>query len=388
MAHRESLGIEAIDHLTFYVEYLHRSREFYLEKMGFSEVAHTTPETHKRLGFEAAVFGAGQVRVQVCTPLNSHSPIAHYLKRHPAGVAEVAFRVSDLERTVRLLEKRGATLIEDPVRVKDGGEYREAAIATPLGDVHYVFVQRDGYPGYAPGFVSIGSTAAATGAESIPSHFGWQRIDHVTSNVRTMLPVALFYEHVLGFERFWKVEFHTSDIAPAGYLGSGLRSVVMRDPDSDIKFATNEPARPNFRGSQVQKFIDANHGPGVQHAAFMVEDIIPVVRGLREHQIEFLDTPDAYYEALPARLAKEGVAIEESIEELRRLGLLVDGEEGKYLLQLFLREADLLYHDERAGPFFYEIIQRKGSPGFGEGNFRALFESIERDQMGFSAKPQ
>jgi len=126
----------------------------------------------------------------------------------------------------------------------------------------------------------------------------------------------------------------------------------------------------------------------VQHAAFLVEDIIPVVRGLREHQIEFLDTPAAYYEALPARLQKEGVAIEESIDELQKLGLLVDGEEGKYLLQLFLREADLLYGDERAGPFFYEIIQRKGSPGFGEGNFRALFESIERDQMGFSAKPQ
>lgn len=386
---KESLGIEAVDHLTFYVEYLHRSREFYMEKMGFSEVAHTTPETHKRLGYEAAVFGAGQVRVQVCTPLNSHSPVAHYLKRHPAGVAEVAFRVSDLEKTVRLLEKRGATLVESPLRVTDsGGEYREAVIATPLGDLNYVFVQRERYPGYAPGFVSLGSTGAATGTDAIPSPFGWGRIDHITSNARTMLPVALFYEHVLGFERFWKVEFHTSDIAGPGFAGSGLRSVVMRDPDSDVKFATNEPARPNFAGSQIQKFIGANHGPGVQHAAFTVEEIIPVVRELREHQIDFLDTPAAYYDALPDRLAREGVAIEESIADLKQLGLLVDGEEGKYLLQLFLREADRLYGDERAGPFFYEIIQRKGSPGFGEGNFRALFESIERDQMGFSAKPQ
>lgn len=388
MRKRESLGIEAIDHLTFYVEYLHRSREFYLEKIGFAEVAHTTPETHKRQGFEASVFGAGAIRIQVCTPLNSHSPIAQYLKRHPAGVAEVAFRVRDLERTVRLLEQRGGTLIEDPIHVREGGgDYREAAIATPLGDVNYVFVQRDRYPGYAPGFAPTGDAAAASGEASVPSPYNWERIDHVTSNVRTMRPVALFYEEVMGFEPFWNVAFHTSDIAPLGYPGSGLRSIVMRDPDSELKFATNEPVRPNFRGSQVQKFIDANFGPGVQHAAFLVPDIIPVVRGLREHEIEFLDTPDAYYQALPERLKREGVVIEESIDDLRELGLLVDGEDGKYLLQLFLREADRLYHDERAGPFFYEIIQRKGSPGFGEGNFRALFESIERDQMGFGAKP-
>jgi 4-hydroxyphenylpyruvate dioxygenase len=384
MKERESLGLLALDHLTFYVEYLHRSREFYLEKMGFVELAHTTSETHKRRGVEASVFGAGEIRIQVCTPLNSDSPVAHYLKRHPAGVAEVAFRVADLERTVRLLEARGGTLVEEPVTVReDGGVYREAAIATPIGDVSYVFVQRDGYRGYAPGFASPPGTSPH-GFVATP--YNWGKLDHVTSNVRTLRPLALFYQEVLGFEPYWKVEFHTSDIAPPGYRGSGLRSVVMRDPESGIKFATNEPACPNFSGSQVQKFIDANYGPGVQHAAFTVDAIIPVVRGLRAHEIEFLDTPGAYYDALLDRLRGQGVpGIEEEIGDLRDLGLLVDGEEGRYLLQLFLREADRYYHDERAGPFFYEIIQRKGSEGFGEGNFRALFESIERDQMGFAA---
>jgi 4-hydroxyphenylpyruvate dioxygenase len=386
MKERESLGIEALDHLTFYVEYLHRSREFYLEKMGFVELAHTTPETHKRRGFEASVFGAGEIRIQVCTPLNSESHVARYLKRHPAGVTEVAFRVADLERAVRLLEARGATLLEDPVTHRDGsGVYREAVIATPIGDVNYVFVQRDGYPSFAPGYVAC---SGASIEKPVPTSYGWGHLDHVTSNVRSLRPLVLWYEEVLGLERYWQVEFHTSDIAPPGYPGSGLRSIVMWDPGSQIKFASNEPARPNFAGSQVQKFIDANHGPGVQHAAFTVKEIIPVVGGLREHQIEFLDTPGSYYDALPERLRRQGVAgIEEPIDALRELGILVDGEDGGYLLQLFLREADLLYHDERAGPFFYEIIQRKKAQGFGEGNFRALFESIERDQMGFSGKP-
>lgn len=386
MKDRESLGIEALDHLTFYVEYLHRSREFYLEKINFVELAHTTPELHKRRGYEASVFGAGEIRIQVCTPLNSESPVARYLKRHPAGVAEVAFRVADLERAVRLLESRGATLIDEPVTHRDGGGiYREAVIATPIGDVNYVFVQREGYAGFAPGYVSC----SPAGIEKpLKTPYRWGHLDHVTSNVRSLRPLALWYEEVLGLERYWQVEFHTSDIAPPGYPGSGLRSIVMWDPVSKIKFASNEPARPNYLGSQVQKFIDANHGPGVQHAAFTVEEIIPVVRGLREHQIEFLDTPGAYYDALTERLRSQGVAaIEESIDSLRELGILVDGEDDGYLLQLFLREADLLYHDERAGPFFYEIIQRKKAQGFGEGNFRALFESIERDQMGFSKKP-
>jgi 4-hydroxyphenylpyruvate dioxygenase len=380
-----SLGLVALDHLTFAVEYLHRSREFYLERLGFKELAHTTAETHKQRGFEAAVFGAGDIRIQVCTPLNSHSPVARYLKQHPAGVVEVAFRVTDLEQTVRVLEARGATFLDDPVTVREGsGVYREAAIATPLGDVNYVFVQRDGFTGWAPGYTSPpGVNPLAT----VPSSYNWGHLDHVTSNVRTLRPMALFYQEVLGFEPYWKVEFHTSDIAPAGYLGSGLRSVVMHDPESGIKFATNEPARPNYAGSQVQKFIDANHGPGVQHAAFTVDEIIPVVRSLREHEIEFLDTPGAYYDALLDRLRRQGVpGIEEEVGDLRELGLLVDGEDGRYLLQLFLREADRYYGDERAGPFFYEIIQRKGSAGFGEGNFRALFESIEREQMGFDAK--
>ncbi|HXN32528.1 MAG TPA: VOC family protein, partial [Polyangiaceae bacterium] len=210
------------------------------------------------------------------------------------------------------------------------------------------------------------------------------RFDHVTSNFETMAPALLWMEHVLGFERFWQVQFHTDDVARlADQGGSGLRSAVMWDPASGVKFANNEPRRPNFKASQINIFHEEHRGDSVQHVALAVSDIVEAVRGMRKRGVEFMNTPKAYYDALPERLKGLGVgAISESLAALEELQILADGDgPGRYLLQIFLKDSAGLYASAEAGPFFYEIIQRHGDTGFGAGNFRALFESIERQQL-------
>jgi 4-hydroxyphenylpyruvate dioxygenase len=159
--------------------------------------------------------------------------------------------------------------------------------------------------------------------------------------------------------------------------------VVMRDPKSGTKFANNEPWRPAFESSQINIFHEEQRGDGVQHVALTVQDILPAVRGMRERGLEFMPTPGTYYDALPERLRALGIgSIDEDLRRLRELEILVDGDgPRRYLLQIFLKESSGLYHEPAAGPFFYEIIQRKGDQGFGAGNFRALFESIERAQQ-------
>nr|MBA2538204.1 VOC family protein [Deltaproteobacteria bacterium] len=225
--------------------------------------------------------------------------------------------------------------------------------------------------------------AIASPAPTTPLNpYGFQEIDHVTSNFQTMKPMLLWLEHVLGFEQMWKVEFHTSDVEPGRTTGSGLKSIVMWEPASGTKFANNEPARPFFKSSQINIFNEELRGDGVQHVALTCANMIDTVRGLRDSGVTFMPTPGSYYDMLPERIAKTGIQkIDEEIPTLRDLGILVDGDhEHAYMLQIFLKEAAGLYKDPAAGPFFYEIIQRKGDRGFGAGNFRALFESIEREQ--------
>ena len=252
------------------------------------------------------------------------------------------------------------------------------SITTPFGDTTFRFMERRGYSLLFPGFVPAPPT-------SHPNRFGFERIDHITSNFQTMKPALLWMQHVLGLEQLWEIAFHTNDVAAAQKRehGSGLKSVVMWDPASGVKFANNEPFRPFFKESQINIFAEDNRGDGVQHSALAVRDIVSAVRALRAGGVEFMSTPGTYYDVLPARLQTIGVGgIDEEIATLRALEILVDGEKPRqYLLQIFLKEAAGLYHDREAGPFFFEIIQRKGDQGFGAGNFRALFEAIERDQQ-------
>lgn len=381
----EHIGITGYDSFHFVVENLERSRKFYAERFDFKEVARAGDELVARGGQQATVFGAGHARIVVSSPLRQQSKAARYLKRHPAGVMSLSFAVTNLDETIAFLEKRGGTFLADPVEDKDeaGGTYRSIEIATPLGDVAFRFVERKNYKRFAPGFVDVGG-----GHSSNPVNmFGIRDIDHVTSNGLTMQPIIGWYRDVLGMEPFWDISFHTQDVAKARVSGSGLRSIVMWEPKSGVKFATNEPLRPHFRDSQIAKFVEDNQGPGVQHIAFAVDNIISSVEELKQRGVEFMETPKAYYLALPERLAALGITnVKEEIAELERLQILVDGAHAKYMLQIFLREAASMYDEVRAGPFFYEVIQRCGDEGFGYGNFRALFESIERFQKSQPSK--
>ena len=381
----EHIGITGYDSYHFVVENLDRSRKFYAERFDFKEVARAGDALVERGGQQSVVFGAGEVRVCVSTPLRQQSKAARFLKRHPAGVMSLSFRVDDLDHTMAFLEKRGGTFLADPIEDKDegGGTYRSVEIATPLGDVAFRFVERKNYKRFAPGFVDSGAGNASNPANM----YGIRNIDHVTSNGLTMQPIIAWYRDVLGMVPFWDISFHTDDVKKKEASGSGLRSIVMWDPKSGVKFATNEPLRPHFRDSQIAKFVDDNMGPGVQHIAMAVDNIVWSIEELKRRGVEFMDTPKAYYLALPERLAQLGITnVAQELAELERLQILVDGGHDKYMLQIFLREASTMYDEVRAGPFFYEVIQRCGDEGFGYGNFRALFESIERFQKQAAAK--
>jgi 4-hydroxyphenylpyruvate dioxygenase len=377
MAKVEPIGIKHVEALHYYVHDLERSRRFYTKLMDFREVGVSEPEMDRRMNQRSAVFAAGGVRVVVSQPVGEGGRAHRWLAKHPDGVGTIIFEVEDIERAFVLIEGRGGTPISDILHVDlPGGRFSTFSITTPFGGTTFRFVHRKGEPGLFPGF--------AAHSEHIGGHnaHGFTEIDHVTANFETMSPALLWMEHVLGFERFWQIEFHTRDLATDAETGSGLKSVVMWDRKSGVKFANNEPKRPHFRASQINLFHEDQRGDGVQHAAIGVADILSAVRAMRARGVQFMATPDAYYEMLSQRLATIGVKrIDEDIAALHELGILVDGNaEHSYLLQIFLRESSGLYEEREAGPFFYEIIQRKGDPGFGGGNFRALFESIERQQ--------
>ena len=378
---RPSLGIQRIQGLHYYVHDLERTRRFLVDKLDFLELGSSGPELEREGRQRSAAFRAGEALYVIHEPVGGGGRAWRYLRKHPEGVGTVVLDVEEIDRTFRLLDERGGTLITDVQRFSDeGGTLAMFSITTPFGDTTFRFVERRGYSRLFPGFVpSAAATATATG-----NRFGFQRIDHLTANFQTMKPALLWMEHVLGFEQMWEIAFHTQDVASPEKRqhGSGLKSIVMWDPASDVKFANNEPFRPFFKESQINLFAEDNRGDGIQHSALSVDDIVTAVRGLRAAGVEFMPTPGSYYDVLPERLRQIGVGtIDESVDLLRELEILVDGgKPHQYLLQIFLKEAAGRYHDPEAGPFFFEIIQRKGDQGFGAGNFRALFEAIEREQ--------
>lgn len=374
----ESARIKRLEALHYHVHDLARSRRFYLDKLDFREVGVSSDELNAHAQQRSAVFEAEQCRVIVSEPIGPNCRASRFLARHPDGVATLIFEVEDLDHTFAFVSSRGATLTTDIVtHATADGTLRHFTITTPFGDTLFRFVERKGitpvFPGFSPHATHVGGT----------NRFGFTHFDHITSNFLTMAPALLWMQHVMGFERFWDVEFHTTDVSGPADKGSGLKSTVMWDPHSGCKFANNEPARPFFRASQIAIFVDDHRGDGVQHAALAVRDILTAVRTLKGTGVEFMPTPGTYYDMLPERIRKLNIGrIDEDHNVLRELEILVDGEgPGSYLLQIFLKDSAGLYREPAAGPFFYEIIQRKGDQGFGAGNFRALFESIERQQM-------
>lgn len=380
MSKLEPLGITRLDSLHYYVHDIDRVRSLFVDKMDFQEIGVSGENFNRRGKQRSAVFRAGQATFVFIEPMGVGGAAWRFLKKHPEGIGTLVFEVEDIDKAYALLDERGATLMGAVERFEDeGGTLATFSITTPFGDTTFRFVERKGYGGIFPDYVPHAEPKGGS------NRFGFDEVDHITSNFLTMKPALLWMQHVLGFEEYWEVAFHTTDVSESkrAQHGSGLKSVVMWDPHSGIKFANNEPAPPNFRASQIHLFAEDHHGAGIQHTALTVPDIISTVKDLRGEGVAFMPTPGAYYDMLPEHLDRIGVgSIEEDVDVLRELEILVDGGANRsYMLQIFLQEQATQFKATEAGPFFIEIIQRKGDKGFGAGNFRALFESIERQQV-------
>lgn len=376
MARSAALGILGVEGVHFFVHELERGRSFWVDKLDFAFTGASTEAAAEKNGERTEVYQAADVTYLYTSPLRENSTSGAYLKRHPDGVAEVLFRVKDAQKTFDVLVERGGTPTSDVQRTEgEGGSLAWFSITTAFGDVRFTFVERDGYRSILPGIERFATPQGGN------NRFGFGHIDHITSNFLTLQPLLLWCKEVLGFEEYWGIEFHTDDVSKNQDRGSGLRSTVVWDPASGVKFANNEPKRPFFEASQIYTFVEDNHGPGIQHTALTIENIMEAVPQMRAANIEFMPTPGVYYEMLVPRLEGDGIELDEEISALAEREILVDGEgPGKYMLQIFCKDFARLFNNPNGGPFFLEIIQRKGDRGFGGGNFRALFESIERQQ--------
>ena len=351
------LPLNAIHHVELLVGNAKQAAYYYRRAFGFSQIAYAGPETGVR-NQASYVLAQGQIRLVVSTPLSPEDPMAEHLHKHGDGVLDIAFLVPDVDACFREAVTRGARAALAPYDLADNcGRIRRAKIQV-YGDTLHSFISLLDYSGpFLPGYQPRRKPAAGVGLKSI---------DHIVGNVEAgrMNDWGTFYDHVLGFHQF--MSFDDKDISTEF---TALRSKVMADPTRTIKFPINEPA-PGRRKSQIQEYLDYNLGPGVQHIALFTEDILHTVSLLLENGVEFLATPDAYYDLIWERVGD----IPEDHEEIRKLKILVDRDENGYLLQLFTRPV------EDRPTLFFEIIQREGCAGFGKGNFRALFEAIEREQ--------
>jgi 4-hydroxyphenylpyruvate dioxygenase len=380
----KTIGLKNYHSVEFYVHDIEKTAAWHHAVMDFKEVARSTPEYEAKHGMRSLVLKCNASLCWILTqPLESNSSAGKWLKIHPDGCAFVNFSVHNLETTATFLAERKAPFlyeIQTHKNANSAGHWKETAIATGIGDANFRFIETESYESFAPGF-----RWTADFHSTPDSKYNYTEIDHITCNGRSMHAITEFYRAVMGFEQYWGIEFHTSHHKPEAGTGSGLESIVMWDPESGIKFATNQPFAPFFNNSQIQIFVEDHGGSGIQHLALSTPDIIQAVGGLREAGAKFLDAPGKYYDQLPARMAENKIGqIREPMEAIRKLGILVDGRDNKYLLQLFMKEWYLQTGVKADGPFFYEVIQRAGDPGFGDGNFKALFDSIEQDQVAMS----
>jgi 4-hydroxyphenylpyruvate dioxygenase len=356
----EHFPILDFHHVEFYVGNAKQAAHFYRSVLGFQPLAYCGPETGQR-GFVSYVLKQNHIRFVFTTPLSSRHPAAEWLKRHGDGVRDTAFEVADSASAHASCLSRGAVSAYSPTETSDeNGTYRAAGIQT-YGETIHSLVDSSEYSGaWAPGYVALEVPGIAGRFPNL------QYIDHVVGNVEQnrMNNWMDFYQRVFGFANF--VAFDEGDISTKY---SSLKSRVMRSKNWKIKLPINEPAR-GLRKSQIEEFLQYCEGPGVQHIALGTGDIIKSVDSLKAKGLEFLSVPDAYYETLSARVGR----IEEDLSAIRRLGILVDKDEEGYLLQIFTKPL------EDRPTLFLEIIQRKGSRGFGQNNFQALFESLEIEQ--------
>jgi 4-hydroxyphenylpyruvate dioxygenase len=356
----DDFPVEGIDAIEFAVGNARQAAHFYSTAFGMRVTAYSGPETGARA--EAAyVLEAGSARFVLRGPVRADSPVAASVARHGDGVTDIALRVPDATRAYELAVARGATGLDEPRVVEDEhGKVVLAAIAT-YGDTRHTLVERGAYDGpYLPGFVAREPLVAP------PPKRWFQAVDHVVGNVELgrMDQWVAFYHRVMGFTNM--AEFIGDDIA-TDY--SALMSKVVADGGRKVKFPLNEPAV-GRRKSQIDEYLEFYGGPGVQHIALATNDIVETVTAMRAAGVEFLSTPDTYYDDLAGRIGPTRVPL----DTLRRLHVLADRDEDGYLLQIFTKPV------QDRPTVFFELIERHGSMGFGKGNFKALFEAIEREQ--------
>jgi 4-hydroxyphenylpyruvate dioxygenase len=357
--HQDFLPLEGTDHIEFYVGNASQSAYFYRAAFGMKLVAYAGPETGLR-DRASYVLQQGKVRFVLTTALRSDSEIAQHVHKHGDGVRAIALVVQDAASAWRETTSRGAKSIEAPrTHTDEHGQVVTASIAA-YGDTVHTFVERKGYSGaFLPGY-------HAQHHDPVAHPVGLIHIDHIVGNVgwNAMNEWVDFYAKVMGFSLYQ--HFDDNDISTEY---SALMSKVMANGNGYVKFPINEPAE-GRRKSQIEEYLDFYDGPGVQHIALATNDILTTVSAMQQRGVKFLTVPHSYYAELQDRVGK----IHEPLDELERLGILVDRDDEGYMLQIFTRPV------EDRPTVFYEIIQRKGSRSFGKGNFKALFEAIEREQ--------
>ncbi len=356
---KDFLPLNGTDYVEFYVGNARQASYFYRLAFGMKLVAYAGPETGLR-DRASYVLQQGKIRFVFTTPLRPDGEIAHHVHRHGDGVRDVALWVDDARQAWKETTKRGARSVHEPYELKDKyGTVKLAAIAT-YGDTIHTFVDRSNYSGpFLPGYRSESE-------DNLARPVGLKYVDHMVGNVgwNEMNRWVDFYSDVMGFSLYQ--HFDDKDISTEY---SALMSKVMSNGNGRVKFPINEPAE-GRRKSQIEEYLEFYHGPGVQHIALATDDILSTVSKLQAQGVGFLKVPHSYYTELEHRVGR----IDEPIHELEKLGILVDRDDEGYMLQIFTRPV------EDRPTLFYEIIQRKGSRSFGKGNFKALFEAIEREQ--------
>jgi len=360
---QHDIPIRKIDHVRFFVGNARQSAYFYRNAYGFDVVAYAGLET--KVKHEAGyVLKQGGITFVLISPLRASHPDVQRLVLHGDGVADIALQVENVRTSYNLAVERGAVGVRGPSVVEDEHGIYESATIRAYGDTTHTFVNRDKYKGaFAPGFKPIDPNRYDPATYH---HTGLLAIDHIVGNVEEgrMNEWVDFYRQVLGFEQL--VSFDDKDISTEY---SALMSKVVQGGNGRVKFPINEPA-PGRRRSQIEEYIDFYGGAGVQHIALATNDIIKTVKALRANDVSFLRVPKSYYDLLPERIGP----IRENLAELAELGILVDKDDEGYMLQIFTKPV------QDRPTLFFEIIQREGSKSFGKGNFKALFEAIEREQ--------
>ena len=358
---RDEFPIEGIDAVCFAVGNAKQAAHYYSTAFGMRVVAYRGPETGDPDN-ASYVLTSGGARFVFTAAVRSGTPLAEHVRTHGDGVVDIALRVPDAKRAYDLAVERGAVSVVEPaVAVDETGRVVTAAIAT-YGETRHTFVERSAYDGaYLPGYVARAPMVT-------PGRRNFEAVDHVVGNVELgrMDVWVTFYNKVMGFTNM--AEFIGDDIATEY---SALMSKVVANGSRRVKFPLNEPAK-SKRKSQIDEYLEFYGGPGVQHVALATGDILASVDAMRAAGVDFLDTPASYYEdpELKARIGSVRVPV----SELQARGVLVDRDEEGYLLQIFTKPV------EDRPTVFFELIERHGSQGFGKGNFKALFEAIEREQ--------